>query len=238
MKCAVGFSLLVGVLGCSTPTSTAWGPGAPLRHEEAPPQLPPAPPEAPPPTPRNQAAASALVANLSARLDRGDRRGALPLLGALLHSDLLTDQGRASFYWLRANTAVGIDDSVRQDALAGFMVAASVLPEDEETRRRLRHARASLLAIKIKQQTLGTSPRQAIVVPSATDADIVVAALDCGRDGDGHYIERRLQAPLRGDDATPRRLLCTENGDELTLWFRVESPALPGAEVFWIIQKT
>ncbi len=224
MKCAVGFSLLVGVLGCSTPTSTAWGPGAPLRHEEAPPQLPPAPPEAPPPTPRNQAAASALVANLSARLDRGDRRGALPLLGALLHSDLLTDQGRASFYWLRANTAVGIDDSVRQDALAGFMVAASVLPEDEETRRRLRHARASLLAIKIKQQTLGTSPRQAIVVPSATDADIVVAALDCGRDGDGHYIERRLQAPLRGDDATPRRLLCTENGDELTLWFRVESP--------------
>jgi len=177
-----------------------------------------------PATPRNPAGAAVLIADLSARLDEGDRRGAVPLLVALLHSDLLTDQGRANFYWLLADTAAGIDDDVRQDALGGFIVAASVLPEDLETRRRLRQARGALLAIKIKQQALGASPQQAIVVPSTTDADIVVAALDCGKAGDGRYVERRLPGALRGDDPTPRRLLCTENGDVLTLWFRVEAP--------------
>lgn len=200
-----------GTAGTTTTTATA------LRSDDT--SLAP-----PPATPRTPASAAVLIADLSARLDDGDRRGAVPLLGALLRSDLLTDQGRANFYWLLADTAAGIDDDVRQDALGGFIVAASVVPEDAETRRRLRQARGALLAIKIKQQALGASPQQAIVVPSTTDADIVVAALECGKAGDGRYVERRLPGALRGDDPAPRRLLCTENGDVLTLWFRVESP--------------
>jgi hypothetical protein len=209
----------LGSTACSTPTSTTTTTmTTALRSHDASVVAPV------PATPRTPASAAVLIADLSARLDDGDRRGAVPLLGALLHSDLLTDQGRANFYWLLADTAAGIDDDVRQDALGGFIVAASVVPEDAETRRRLRQARGALLAIKIKQQALGASPQQAIVVPSTTDADIVVAALECGKAGDGRYVERRLPGALRGDDPAPRRLLCTENGDVLTLWFRVESP--------------
>jgi len=164
-----------------------------------------------------------LINEASARVDAGDRAGALPLLRAIVRSELLTDHGRASLYWLLAEAAQGVDRDVRKDALGGYVVAASVIDDDDpERHRRMQQARAALLALRVQEQALGTSPHAPIVVSSDSDADSVVAALDCGKAGAGRYVERRLPQALRGGDPSPRRLLCTENGDELTLWFSVE----------------
>lgn len=174
-------------------------------------------------TPRTPADAGVLIGEVGEHLRRDDRHGAIARLSAVLRSDYLTDHGRAGLYWLLAEASDGVDDARRKDALGGYLVAASVLPPDPEILSRSRTARGALLAMKIQQQALGLSPTRAILVPTHTDADIVVAALSCGHGGDGRYVERRLPGSFRGEALEPRRLLCSENGDELTLWFRVES---------------
>jgi hypothetical protein len=173
-------------------------------------------------TPGTPAEAGVLIGEVGERLRRDDRPAAIARLTAVLRSDFLTDHGRAGLYWLLAQASDGVDDDRRRDALGGYLVAASLLPPDPELVSRTRKARGALLAMKVEQQALGRTPTQAILVPTHTDADIVVAALSCGQAGDGRYVERRLPGTFRGEALEPRRLLCSENGDELTLWFRVE----------------
>ncbi len=171
--------------------------------------------------PRDAVEAALLIRQASARVDAGDRASALPMLRALLRSDLLTDHGRASLYWLMATAAKDIDNDARTDALGGFLVAQSVVDDDPELALRAHEARAALLALRIEQQALGSSPARAIVVSDHAEVPTVVRALSCGERG--HYIDRRLPHLLTsGGDAIPRRLLCSENGDERTLWFRVD----------------
>ena len=173
--------------------------------------------------PQSPQEAGAMLALASTYLDQERRAEALPLLVALRGTDFLTERGQANLYWLIAEAAVGIDVPLRLDALGGFLLASSLLPDDPDQRERGRHARAALLAQKVRHHALGRSADDAIVVLSTREADVVVAALGCGTGGDGHYVERRLPVTLR-DDELPRarRLLCTENGHELTLWFRLE----------------
>ncbi len=176
--------------------------------------------------PRSPAAASLLLAEASDALRTGDAGRAIVRLQALLRSDFLSDHGRANLYWLLAEAAEGSDggrfDDVRQDALGGFLVAASVIERDMDTQQKMRRAHSALLAMRVAERNLGSSPEHPVVVGSHTDADLVVRALACGKDGDGRYVERRLPGSLRGHDVEPRVLLCSENGDERTLWIRVE----------------
>jgi hypothetical protein len=174
-------------------------------------------------TPRTPQDAGQIIGEIGEHLRRDDRAGVIARVVAMLRSDFLTDHGRANLYWLLAEASIGVDDDRRRDALGGYLVAASVIPPDPDVVTRMRQARGALLALKVQQQALGLTPAQAILVPSHTDADLVVAALSCGNDG-GRYVERRLPGTFRSDALEPRRLLCSENGDELTLWFRVEAP--------------
>ena len=173
--------------------------------------------------PQSPQEAGAMLALATTYLEQGRRAEALPLLVALRGTDYLTARGQANLYWLIGEAAVGVDEDLRLDALGGFVVASGLLPDDPDQRERRRHARAALLAQKVRHHDRGRSADDAIVVLSTREADVVVAALGCGTGGDGRYVERRLPGTLR-DDELPRarRLLCTENGDELTLWFRLE----------------
>lgn len=173
--------------------------------------------------PRTPQEAGAMLALATSYLEQERRAEALPLLVALRGTDFLTDRGQANLYWLIAEAALGVDEAVRLDALGGFVIASGLLPDEPDQRERRRHARAALLAHQVRHKALGRSADDAIVVLSTREADVVVASLGCGTGGDGHYVERRLPGVLR-DDELPRarRLLCTENGDELTLWFRLE----------------
>jgi hypothetical protein len=173
-------------------------------------------------TPRTPQDAGQLIGEIGESLRRDDRAGVIARVVAMLRSDFLTDHGRANLYWLLAEASVGVDDDRRRDALGGYLVAASLIPPDPDVVTRMRKARGALLAMKVQHQALGLTPAQAILVPSHTDADLVVAALSCGSDG-GRYVERRLPGTFRGEALEPRRLLCSENCDELTLWFRVET---------------
>ncbi|HEY1098250.1 MAG TPA: hypothetical protein VGF99_04955 [Myxococcota bacterium] len=174
--------------------------------------------------PESPGEAGAMLELAAAYITEHRPKDALPFLLAMRGSDYLTDRGHANLYWMIATAADGLDDDLRLDALGGFVVASSNLPADFEQLDRRRRARATLLAHRVSHSHLGTTPDTPIVVPTQKEADIVVASLNCGRAGDGHYVERRLPSALRGEqeEADPRRLLCTENGDELTLWFAVE----------------
>ncbi len=166
-----------------------------------------------------------MLALAAAYLDQGRRTEALPLLVALRGTDFLTERGQANLYWMIAAAADGIDPTLRIDALGGFLVASSI-SDDVDQRARRQQAKAQLLASHVTLYRLGTSEHAAIDVQSTGEADIVVASLVCGRDGDGHYVERSVPDVLRlnisNNGPRPRRLLCTENGDELLLWFRVQ----------------
>jgi hypothetical protein len=171
--------------------------------------------------PATPAEAGVLVGEAMRLLQRGQPAAALPRLQALLGSDFLSDRGRANLYWLLADAAGGVDDAVHRDALGGYLVAASILAPDAEVRDRMGRARAGLLADKVHAFALGTTPERAIDVDNLGEADVVVAALQCGRRGSGRYVARRATADDGNGGLAVRRLLCTETGDELVLFFRV-----------------
>lgn len=173
--------------------------------------------------PQTPAEAGMLIAEAVDLLQKQQGGPALRRFEALLRCDFLTERGRANLYWLSAEAARGVDDAKRKDALAGYLVAASVVPTDPELRDKIARARAMLLATKVQAGALGDSPERAIVVDSAGEADTLVAQLGCGARGQSPYIERHgLVTAHRDDQPAPRRLLCTENGDELVLWFRID----------------
>lgn len=175
------------------------------------------------PKPQSPAEAGALIAEAVELLQRREGKQALPRFEALLRCDFLTERGRANLYWLSAEAARGVDDGKRRDALAGYLVAASILPPDSELKDKVGRARAMLLADQVQLRGLGDSPERAIVVDSAGDADTLVAQLGCGARGQSPYVVRHGLVTASDDDEglAARRLLCTENGDELVLWFRV-----------------
>ncbi len=175
--------------------------------------------------PQTPSEAGLLIAEAVDLLQRREGAAALKRFEALLRCDFLTERGRANLYWLAAEAARGVDDVKHADALAGYLVAASVVPVDPEIRDKIGRARAMLLADKVQGGSAGRSPDHAIVVDNAGEADSLVAQLGCGARNRSPYIERHglVTVGVSDDDQpSPRRLLCTENGDELVLWFRID----------------
>ena len=175
--------------------------------------------------PRSPQEASAVLGEAMVLMQRGAPARALPRLEAVLHTDYLTDRGRADLYWLVAEASRDVDDARHADALAGYLVASSLLPDDPEVLQRSREAETELLLRRVRERGLGASAQRAIVVDNEHQARRVMEGLHCGVDGDGRYVERRLPPSLQDDSddgEMARRLLCTENGDERVLWFRIE----------------
>jgi hypothetical protein len=176
------------------------------------------------PKPQTPGEASRLIAEAVSRLrEPRDAAGALARVEAVLRCDFLTDHGRADLYWLAAEAAADVDDHRRRAHLAGFLVAASVVDHDVDIRDRMARARTQLLASQVRAGTLGKTPERAIDVTTTSEADSLVAQLGCGATGRAAYIERHGMVATHDDDThpVPRRFLCTENGDELVLWFRL-----------------
>lgn len=213
---ALAFTLLA--FGCATPVASTSARSLPRDFSDAATTGPVAKPQTP-------AQAAALVAEAVDLLQRRDP-GALPRFEALLRCDFLTERGRANLYWLAAEAARGVDDERHRDHLAGYLVATSVVPPDLESLEKAKKARALLLVDKVQSSQLGDSPTRAIVVGDSGEADLVVSQLGCGARGESPYIERQglvTTGSAQQDAPAPRRLLCTENGDELVLWFQISN---------------
>ncbi len=169
------------------------------------------------PAPRTSGEAQAYLAGSLAAMRAGKPEHAALFLDAMLHSDHLTDRGRANVYWFaaEAHRQAGQEDAL-VDALGGFLVAVEVVPADDEMLRRAVDARAMLLARKLKTHPLlGKSPGAAIPVEDARDPSGLVAELGCVEDavstvpGAGG---RRLEE---------RRVICNDTGESLVLFFDV-----------------
>jgi hypothetical protein len=222
--------LLANACASSTATSTLHELKRPIDFDAGPPRFAATPSSSPSsssipwPTiarPETPAEAGVLVGEAMAALQRGEKRAAVPRLQALLRSEFLSERGRANLYWLLAEAAAGVDDDLRREALGGYLVAASILPADADVLERRHRARAALLVEHVTTDARGRSPEQAIDVDDLREADVVVAALPCGQRGAGRYVARAALPPRSDDGLSMRRLLCTETGDELVLWFRV-----------------
>jgi hypothetical protein len=172
-------------------------------------------------SPRTPGEAGVLVGEAMASLQRGEKRAAVPRLQALLRSEFLSERGRANLYWLLADAADGVDDDARRDALGGYLVATSWLPDDADVRERRARARATLVAFDVVSASLGRTPEAPIDIGDAREAEVVAATLPCGRRGAGRYVAHASTSPRSADGLAMRRLLCTETGDELVLWFRL-----------------
>lgn len=191
----------------------AVGPDDPVHAARAPARLP---------APESSHEAQTYLSGALAALRANQPQHAALFLDAILGSDHLSDRGRANIYWLAADAhrMAGHDDGY-VDALGGFLVAADLLPVDEELRRREVEARARLLARKVRRDPLlGKSPHAAIRVEDARDPSGVAAELGCVEqavsthgltDAEDHQ-ERRLEE---------RRLLCEGEGRPVVLWFDV-----------------
>jgi hypothetical protein len=131
----------------------------------------------------------------------GKPADAAVFLDAILRSDHLTERGRANVYWLDAEAhRLAGDDDAHVDALGGFLVAAEVLPPDDDMKKREVDARSALIARKVKARALfGKTPDAAIPVEDARDPSGVVAELGCveggvsvASSGERRVEERRL----------------------------------------------
>jgi hypothetical protein len=174
---------------------------------EAPARLPP---------PESTQEAQSYLSGALAALRADQPQHAALFLDAILGSDHLSDRGRANIYWLAADAhrSAGHDEAY-VNALGGFLVAADLLPLDEDLRRREVEARAALLARKLKRDPqLGKSPEDAIRVEDAREAAGVAAELGCVEDAVATHgeSERRLEE---------RRLKCHGREDHVVLWFDV-----------------
>lgn len=174
------------------------------------------------PAPESTHQAQTYLSGALAALRANQPQHAALFLDAILGSDHLSDRGRANIYWLAADAHhLAEHDGEYIDALGGFLVAADLLPIDEDLRVRQVEARATLLARKVKRDPLlGKSPRAAIRVEDPRDAAGVAVVLGCveqavsthGIRGEEQSEERRLEE---------RRLLCEGDRESVVLWFDV-----------------
>lgn len=213
--------LVVALLwgGCATGVSDVRDESGPaLVVASGPDQAPPGSPARSParlPPPEDARDAQTYLSGALAALRANQPAHAALFLDAILKSDHLSDRGRANVYWLAADAhRQAGHDSAHADALGGFLVAAEVLPDDEDLRRREVEARAALVARRLKlDPSLGKSPLDAIRVEDARDVTGVAAELGCVEDGGAtHGKEDRL--------LEERRLICREAG-RVVLWFDV-----------------
>jgi len=177
------------------------------------------------PPPQDTTEAQAYLSGALASMRNNQPRQAGAFLDAILKSDHLSDRGRANVYWLAADAHhLAGEDARHADCLAGFLVAADLLPGDGDMKKREVEARSTLVARKLKTSpALGKSPSSAIHVEDARDPATIVSELPCGRSG--RYVENAVAT--HGEDASDgrqleeRRLVCSEGGGQLVLWFDV-----------------
>ena len=101
------------------------------------------------PTPDTAVEAQFYMKGAIAALRAGEPEHSAMFLEAILRSDHLTDRGRANVYWLLAEARrIGARDPELVDALGGFLIAASVVPEDLDIQGRTEEAQAHLLAAR------------------------------------------------------------------------------------------
>jgi hypothetical protein len=101
------------------------------------------------PTPETAQEAQFYMKGAIAALRAGAPDHSALFLQAILRSDHLTDRGRANVYWLLAEASrLGEQDKQLVDALGGFLIAASVVPEDADIQLRTEEARMSLSAAR------------------------------------------------------------------------------------------
>jgi hypothetical protein len=176
------------------------------------------------PTPQTSAEARAYFAGSLAAM-RADQPGrAVQFLEAILRSDHLTERGRADVYWLIVEAhRLDRNEVALADALGGFLVAAEVVPPDEDIRQREVEARATLLAKKVKTRALfGKSPDAAIPIEDVREAPSIVAELGCGKDGAASWVEDKVSTvPADDRRLEERSLICSDGNESLELWFDV-----------------
>lgn len=163
------------------------------------------------PAPETSIEAQAYLTGAIAALRASQPKHASVFIDAILRSDHLTDRGRANVYWLGAEAhRLAGDERGLVDSLGGFLVAAAVLPPEENDDMRVREveARATLVARRLQADpTLGKTPEAAIPVEDARDAPGIVAELGCVEDSKEAH-----------DALEERRLVC-RSGAPLVLWF-------------------
>lgn len=161
------------------------------------------------PPPETSIEAQAYLSGAIAALRASQPKHASVFIDAILRSDHLTDRGRANVYWLgaEAHRQAG-DERGLVDSLGGFLVAAAVLPHDDDMRAREVEARATLVARRLAQDpTLGKSPSEAIPIEDTREASGIVAELGCIEDSKTAH-----------DVLEERRVIC-RSGAPLVLWF-------------------
>ncbi len=161
------------------------------------------------PAPETSIEAQAYLTGAIAALRASQPKHASVFIDAILRSDHLTDRGRANVYWLGAEAhRLAGNERGLVDSLGGFLVAAAVLPPDDDMRVREVEARATLVARRLQADpTLGKTPDEAIPVEDARDAPGIVAELGCVED-----------SKLAHDALEERRVIC-RSGAPLVLWF-------------------
>jgi hypothetical protein len=169
------------------------------------------------PAPDTSIEAQAYLTGAIAALRASQPKHASVFIDAILRSDHLTDRGRANVYWLGAEAhRLAGNERGLVDSLGGFLVAAAVLPHDDDMRVREVEARAALVARRLQADpTLGKSPDEAIPVEDARDAPGIVAELGCVEDS------KRAHEALE-----ERRVIC-RSGAPLVLWFDLTHTRVP-----------
>ena len=161
------------------------------------------------PSPETSIEAQAYLTGAIAALRASQPKHASVFIDAILRSDHLTDRGRANVYWLGAEAhRLSGNEQGLVDSLGGFLVAAAVLPPEDDMRVREVEARAALVARRLQSDpALGKTPGDAIPVEDARDAPGIVAELGCVED-----------SKLAHDALEERRVIC-RSGAPLVLWF-------------------
>jgi hypothetical protein len=176
------------------------------------------------PAPDTAADAQMFLQGSVAALRAHEPAHAALFLDAILRSDHLTDRGRANVYWLLGEARRQLGDDARlADAMSGFLVAATLVHEDDDFLDRQARARVTLAATRLRMSpALGTSPTQPIRVDREGDVGELVGTLGCGPQRTMPYVE---QGKHRAHDARrtleARTLTCTDDGTTVTLWFDV-----------------
>jgi hypothetical protein len=155
---------------------------------------------------------------------REDHQTAVNLFGAVLATDFLTDGGRTNLYWMKAESHRQLGDhDGRMESLGAFLIAAELVPEDDEIMLRRLLARSALAAMRVTVDPgFGRTPEMAISVEDVREPASIMASLSCGPAGRGHYVDVAIRSVERAEARLlQRRAECRPGGVVLELWFDV-----------------